>query len=456
MTERSWAIAAALLLSGAAWFTRSVVRDARAQRLSEAPPAPVHDHEQARADLLARAPPSEPARIASAGSGAAGRAVPRPSLVVRGRVTDREGRPVHGAEVRFLRDRLPGPIGVEVKRLLTDGTGCFEWGASSAGDSIVVKAFGFVPADPVVARGGGERLELVLTRFGWLSAEVVNATEDWPLLVVWRDGQRVPAMTDVVFSGGRRRVELGLLPAGTYSLSYRYPWSAEVGWIHGLRIELGRETRDPRLEPLDLREFLPAIALTIVDPEGRSVPEPAIWLGEHCVDNFVSVHPARDGERWLVFGRPLRIHLEAAGFRMQELAEVVSDQRIVLERGVPVRVRIVGPLPCLPSGWELRGELSLRTFDPSAGRRLGGVNQPSFSLEGGEGGLVVAGPGGYAFSFRITGDVATGLFWDEPPPILEVRDAATQQSFVLDAPSEAMVREMRAYIAKFDGITFSR
>jgi len=362
---------------------------------------------------------------------------------------------VQNAEVRFLRDRLPGPSGIEVKRLLTDGTGCFEWGASYAGDSIEVKAFGFVPADPVVARLGDQRLEFVLTPFGWLSAEILTATGDWPFLLLWRDGKRAPALTTEVSSGGRRRVEFRLLPAGTYSLSYRFPWSEDEGRIDGLRIELGRETRDPRLEPLDLREFLPVIALTIVDPDGRSVPEPGIWLGTRSEEGFLSVRPAPDGERWLVLGRSLRIHVEAAGFRRQELADVDSDRRIVLERGIPVRVRIVGPLPCLPSGWKLRGELSLRTFDLSTGR-LASVNEPTFSLEDGEGELLVAEPGGYAFSFWIACDVGAGSFWEKPRPILEVHDGGTQQSFVLDAPSEAMVREIRAYTAKFDGIAISR
>src|SRR5262245_43784753 len=456
MTERSWAIAAALLVSGLAWVTRSVVRDARTPRPAVGLPARVQKNEHEGVDLLARAPPSESARIASSRSDAAGRAAPCPSLVVRGRVTDVEGRPVQAAEVRFLRDRLPGPVGIEVKRLFTDAAGCFEWRASSPGDSIEVKAFGYVPADPVVARSGDEGLEFVLTHLGWISAEVLTASEDWPFLLLWRDGQRAPALTPVVFPGGRRRVDFGLLTAGTYSLSYRFPWSEEEGWIDGLRVELGRETTDPRLEPLDLRAFLPAIALTIVDPEGRSVPEPAIWLGEHGRDNFGSVHPVRDGERWLVLGRPLRIHVEAAGFRMQELADVVCDQRIVLEHGIPVRVRIVGPLPALPSGWELRGELSLRSFDASSGRRLANVTEPAFSLASGEGELVLADPGGYAFSFRIVCDIATGLFWDKPPPILEVREAGTLQSFVLRAPSEAMVREMRDYASRFDGIASRR
>lgn len=387
-------------------------------------------------------------------------ALARSPLVARGTVVDEEEQPVRRASVTFLRDATPGPgySGTRLEEVQTDALGRFEWRAQVEGDSIGVRvaADGFAGPDTQVVPAGTDGLRFVLVRGGWLAGRVLFTLSLWPSFELWREGELVNTPFSTGGFGQPGRFRLGPLSAGTYSLACSYPWSTERSWIDGLVVVAGSESTDPRLDPLDLRTFLPTVALTIVDREGASVPDPVILLPGASSGGLESAHPGRDGERWLVQGSPLplRIRVEAPGFRTQELAAVDSDRRVVLERGIPVRLEFVGDLPALPAGWELRGQLMRQAFGASADgpARRTRLRETSFALTDGKAELWLAEPSGYLFTFLVSQDsrMRNSSFWDEPQPVVEIRDDGTLQAFELRAPSEETVREMLAYVAKED------
>jgi hypothetical protein len=382
----------------------------------------------------------------------------RSSVVASGIVVDEDGEPVRRASVSFLRDAIPGPgyWGTRLEEVLTDALGRFEWRAQVEVDAIGVRvsAQGLAGPDTQVVPVGTDGLLFVLTRGGWIAGRVLFTPQLWPSLEVWREGEQVIAPFSTGWTRDRGEFRLGPLPAGTYSLACGYPWTAERAWIDGIVVEAGLEGTDPRLDPLDLRAFLPTVALTILDREGRSVPDPVILLQDSRSGELVSAHPGRDGERWLVQGAPLplRIRVEAAGFRAQELDGVDSDRTVVLQRGIPVRLELVGSLPELPEGWELRGQLMRQSFGaPAPGAdRPTWLREQSFALTDGNAELWLAEPGGYLFAFLVTRENRTSrsTFWDEPQPALEIRDDGTLQAFELRAPSTETVQEIRAYVAE--------
>jgi hypothetical protein len=117
-----------------------------------------------------------------------------------------------------------------------------------------------------------------------------------------------------------------------------------------------------------------------------------------------------------------------------------------------VRLELVGSLPELPEGWELRGQLMRQSFGaPAPGAdRPTWLREQSFALTDGNAELWLAEPGGYLFAFLVTRENRTSrsTFWDEPQPALEIRDDGTLQAFELRAPSTETVQEIRAYVAE--------
>ena len=132
---------------------------------------------------------------------------------------------------------------------------------------------------------------------------------------------------------------------------------------------------------------------------------------------------------------------------------MISDRRVVLERGIPVSLRIAGALPELPAGWQLNGEIQRQSLGGAErGARGTLVHEPSFPFTAGEAQLWLAEPGKYFFTFLVVQDsgMRRASFWDEPQAVLEVQDGGRLQAFELRAPSEATVKEMLAFVGKHE------
>lgn len=368
-------------------------------------------------------------------------------LVASGRLVDDSGVPVRRATVDFLLGTVEGnPYSGElVSQLTTDALGRFELKKALVAERVGIRvtAEGFALFGPLEVPLGAAGLELELERGGTIVCRVQSDGNWMPRLLLERGGQRV-SMT-VSYSGTGTQ-ELGPLAPGVYTLRYDDPWSDLQGRIEGIVVEAGMRTLDPRLDPLDLRGRMNTVALTVVDAGGHAVPGLVVALERRGIEGFHDCHPKRDGERMLVTAGalPLRIRLEAPGFRSLVLAGVDSDRRVVLERGPRVQVALLGALPELPEHWSLEGWL--RREDPSS--RIPTPVRGEFTGTAVD--LWASDPARYEFGYELVlryagKELDRASFVSDPAPVLDVLEQSGTQVFRLSAPGPELVDQMLAY-----------
>lgn len=220
------------------------------------------------------------------------------SARLAGRVVDREGRPIAGAEVTAF----PAPLGTRSGVLTTSAAdGRFTSEAIPAGDwRLIVGSEGFartftaprrVSADETVDFG-----DIVLS-FG--GALVVDVVADSGIDLEQVSVGLVADAGGELFSHGAReirdgRLQFSAIPAGTYRLT---PWGVDVALrTAAVRVEDGRESR-ARLELVRGRE----VRVELVHADGRAVVERLETelrdaLGELLDDG--PLLPIGDGASW--------------------------------------------------------------------------------------------------------------------------------------------------------------
>ncbi len=379
----------------------------------------------------------------------------RMPLVAAGVVLDVEGNAVPGAGIEVLLDAAPWvPFSGRDADLegRSDARGRFELRKALAADEVGLAVWGEGCAyfGPWIVPVGSSELVVELERAGSMSGSLLlDQGSDWPDLSLVRTGEEriVPQISSRSPAGAGVRFRFDRLPAGLYTLVYGFPWSDVRGEIEGIEVIGGRETVDPRLDPLDLRGLVKRIALTVVDGSGRFVPRVAVGLPVQGAQGFAG-YPARtEGEHLLIRAGPLplRVRLEASGFRPVELDDVDGDRRVVMELGIPVRLLLAGPLPELPAGWTLGASLTLGDSQPLVRQA------PLVVFEGAAAELAVSEPGRYALMYflfqRHAGqELDSRGFGEDPVQGLDIRDDGTEQLFELRPPSADTVRRMHAYI----------
>jgi len=118
--------------------------------------------------------------------------------------------------------------------------------------------------------------------------------------------------------------------------------SSPVHAVKGVAVESGGTTLDPRLAEVDLRGSLHAFELEIVSEDGGPVSAPHLAFRPAGEDAAVPRRVVFESEHGtLVAAWPaLDLEVRAHGFRPTQIAELRGDRRIVLERGIPVRIRL--------------------------------------------------------------------------------------------------------------------
>jgi hypothetical protein len=125
-----------------------------------------------------------------------------------------------------------------------------------------------------------------------------------------------------------------------------------VAEVPGIAVRPDGVTRDPRLDPLDLRGRLRLITVTVVDPDGLPVPKALVFV-EPAVTapSEYAVTTSRNGSASLVTnGAAVGLRVEAAGFAIGRARTVAGDTRIVLRTGPRIEFRFDEALPALPPG----------------------------------------------------------------------------------------------------------
>ncbi|MCC6407475.1 MAG: hypothetical protein IT453_09925, partial [Planctomycetes bacterium] len=292
-------------------------------------------------------------------------------VLLAGTVVDEAGLAVAGASVsggsHRTSDESPSFDGEEGwwANARTDEQGRFELRGKADGDDFQVTAqLGERRSLPMNARRGDGELvvrllatgaivgRVVRDGAGGVDALVVSAQFADPTLEI--DG----AMADVAADGSfavRR-----LLP-GNYSISLRdqTSWN-DMTSIPDIVVRAGEVTRDPRLDPIDLRGTHFVVRLTIVDENQEPVPRG--WFMREFTDaageSSQDWGPIVNGKASIAHdGSGANVRLQAEGFCAMRLEKVLADQTVVLRRAPRVRI-VVRPAPTLPPGIRIGASVS--------------------------------------------------------------------------------------------------
>jgi len=197
--------------------------------------------------------------------------------------------------------------------------------------------------------------------------------------------------------------------------------------VEGVRVEAGETTEDPRMQPIDLRGRITFARLEAVDEQGGGIGNATFVVGGTEAHRTKSFRPWR-GMVELATARPsLDVEVFAPGFRPQELVGIRGDRKVVLEKGIPVRL-VLADLPTLPPGCHLRAFL-----DPEEGGMLQRTDTCRFD-ETGEARPCVSEPGVYRvvlMAHRVERNSGTSVTLYRPEPEIEVVEGG-EQTFQLE------------------------
>ncbi len=192
-----------------------------------------------------------------------------PGLEIRGRVRDREGNGIAGAEVRVTRHGSGTPSDGEA---VSEADGGFVVGGLESGShEVSATAPGYAPAE-ATATSGGEPVDLLMEPGGEIAGRVVDAdgspVED--ARVSAEEGSR-PAGPGRYFGGqsdeGDGRFVLRDVAAGKYALQVRAESRGEAS-LSDVRVAAGRTTD---VGTIGLSRG-GSLQRTVVDGEGRGIP----------------------------------------------------------------------------------------------------------------------------------------------------------------------------------------
>ena len=164
---------------------------------------------------------------------------------------------------------------------------------------------------------------------------ILKAVQTWP-------GKKSYGLGDVMNSLYLERTS-GILSPGVYRVEVRlWRYRDPILCVDGIRVEKGKTTKDPRLNPLDLRPLVKALSLEIVPPGnwmGR-VYGPEVFLVREGPGRYGCLLPA---------GRAGKVLLRGPGIHDQWVDASSPRVKVVLRKGLPLRIRLEGEIPPLPS-----------------------------------------------------------------------------------------------------------
>jgi len=221
------------------------------------------------------------------------------------------------------------------------------------------------------------------------------------------------------------------LAPGTYSVVFNLNFFDPFLEVEGIVVRSGETNRDPRLQDVDLRERLHAYRLRVVDPQDEPVhnyyfhARPTADRGGPAKWKTVS----RLGSILVTLHRSIDVRVTAWGYRPRVLLDVHSDETVVLEHGLPIRLVLSDPEVLLGT------EATLEAWLDREGRRERG--RASFS-ERGEVRLTVSDPGAYRIALYASAPTRLARIERPEATILQVEELPTEQVFTIPLTAEEL------------------
>lgn len=225
--------------------------------------------------------------------------------------------------------------------------------------------------------------------------------------------------------------------------------------ISGIAVKAGETTRDPRLQNIEIPSRGRPVYLTVVDPERKDVrgAQAAVLgsesMGHKARQELISAQEGRI--RIFLRGGSCDVMVGAPGFQRKLVTGVTEDQKVVLDRGIQVRLKLLCGVAIPKDRVALDGWLD---FGPTAGNRrdvrpedlVGRTSGGAFDVTTRELLLGVSEPGLYRVGAALTwttehanagAEIATS--W------ITVTESSVVQEFVITADVaavEALLRKM--------------
>lgn len=136
-------------------------------------------------------------------------------------------------------------------------------------------------------------------------------------------------------------------PDGVYSLHLEETRTHRILWRSGDVPFKSGVPSDSSVLQLDLRGKFKPIKIFVTGEEGQSLDKWEILFHDAEIPVYLGMKGA-DPAVTMSAGAPLDFMLRSEGYLNLEMRGVLTDQRLVLKRGIPVRVAIVAPAPLPP------------------------------------------------------------------------------------------------------------
>jgi len=215
-----------------------------------------------------------------------------------------------------------------------------------------VRASGFQPVEPI-GFTPGQNVTVRVQRAATLEA-VVLANPKLPaerLRLTLGNGSHTFTGKLVSSENGRLRYRWDQLSPGSYVATARaWSFSRPLVTIAGIRVEIGRQNHDPRLDGIDLRQ-LRVIELRVLDASGKPIQRAAVFHVQPDRSRRKEAFGVADGRLQFVADRPLDLEIVAPRHRHERLSQVFADTEVRLTGADPCQliVKPAQPLPSLPA-----------------------------------------------------------------------------------------------------------
>ncbi|HEU4419738.1 MAG TPA: hypothetical protein VFT55_12435, partial [Planctomycetota bacterium] len=377
-------------------------------------------------------------------------------VVAAGIVVDGHGRPIAHATVT---PSIPLPRSEDDKALppcwlvpaRSDAAGRFEIrGDTAAGSISLLATKQDLVGDAVLVPACTRDARLVLGAAAAIEGVVLLEPSLLGAMVLVEANREAGSSADTAPGGSSGVVgrdgafSLSGLQPGSHTLRIVYAANAtELAKVDSVAARAGETTRDPRLDPLDLRATCQLITLEICDENGRPVANGRAYSRPSAEPDAKWAFGAEEAGRLQLLsnGRALDVAISAPGFLRTECDRVATSQRVTLRRAVKLRLELSARPPVLEP--PLRLGASLTPLRPGRFASLADANTAWFD-ERGVLRCTSQFVGDMRLEFFVAGSDSREYLQEGAPRVIAVADHASEQVHQIALDPEKLAAAVRS------------
>jgi hypothetical protein len=260
---------------------------------------------------------------------------------IRGRCVDPEGNPITDTILEAT------AANGETCWIRVGKDGTF-WSEGFPGQEVMLSTMievggSWVFAEPVVARQDGEPMEIVLYKGSTIVGQIIplegDSFDSFKLRIFKTDGLAEPRYAGFgQIESASGKFSLPNLPPGIYRVQVRQEEHGIWANIDDISVEMGQETADPRLNPLDLATQSHLAQLIVEDEFGLPLPHVTVDVfqnRERMAGQVFSDEPIRIS---YLFPEECTLCLTSEGYQPVFLPGTTSVKKVVMKSGFSVTI----------------------------------------------------------------------------------------------------------------------